>query len=150
VGFDPSPRIYVALATANLKLLFRWVEHMAELELEIGAPSEEGVFAEALAAFAELAGEGSGPSVSRAVEVEADDGAMLLVEWLSELVYLCEVEQFVPRRISLLELGDGKLRATVEGHRGRPRHFVKAVTLHRLELRPDDKVGWRARVVLDV
>jgi SHS2 domain-containing protein len=44
--------------------------------------------------------------VSRAVEVEADDGAMLLVEWLSELVYLCEVEQFVPRRISLLELGD--------------------------------------------
>jgi SHS2 domain-containing protein len=24
------------------------------------------------------------------------------------------------------------------------------VTLHRLELRPDDKVGWRARVVLDV
>jgi SHS2 domain-containing protein len=148
--FNPSPRIFVALATANLKLLFRWVEHMAELELEIGAPSEEGVFAEALAAFAELAGEGSGPSVSRAVEVEADDGAMLLVEWLSELVYLCEVEQFVPRRISLLELGDGKLRATVEGHRGRPRHFVKAVTLHRLELRPDDKVGWRARVVLDV
>jgi SHS2 domain-containing protein len=73
---------------------------MAELELEIGAPWEEGVFAEALAAFAELAGEGSGPSVSRAVEVEADDGAMLLVEWLSELVYLCEVEQFVPRRIS--------------------------------------------------
>jgi hypothetical protein len=79
---------------------------MAELELEIGAPSEEGVFAEALAAFAELAGKGSGASVSRAVEVEADDGAMLLVEWLSELVYLCEVEQFVPRRISLLELGD--------------------------------------------
>jgi hypothetical protein len=67
VGFDPSPRIYVALARANLKFLFRWIEHMAELELEIGAPSEEGVFAEALAAFAELAGEGSGPSVSRAV-----------------------------------------------------------------------------------
>jgi SHS2 domain-containing protein len=74
---------------------------MAELELEIGAPSEEGVFAEALAAFAELAGKGSGAWVSQAVEVEADDGAMLLVEWLSELVYLCEVEQFVPRRISL-------------------------------------------------
>jgi SHS2 domain-containing protein len=91
---------------------------MAELELEIGAPSEEGVFAEALAPFAELAGKGSGASVSRAVEVEADDGAMLLVEWLSELVYLCEVEQFVPRRISSLELGDGKLRATVEGLRG--------------------------------
>jgi SHS2 domain-containing protein len=134
----------------NLKLLFRWVEHTAELELEIEAPSEEVVFAEALAAFAELVGEGSGRSVSRDLDVEADDRAMLLVEWLSELVYLCEVEQFVPERISSLELGDGGLRATVEGHRGRPRHLVKAVTLHRLELRPDDNVGWRARVVLDV
>jgi SHS2 domain-containing protein len=27
---------------------------------------------------------------------------------------------------------------------------VKAVTLHRLEFRRDDTVGWRARVVLDV
>jgi Archease protein family (MTH1598/TM1083) len=87
-------------------------------ELEIGAPSEEGVFAEALAAFAELAGKGSGASVSRAVEVEADDGAMLLVEWLSELVYLCEVEQSVPRWISLLELGDEQ--AASHG-RGAPR-----------------------------
>jgi SHS2 domain-containing protein len=123
---------------------------MAELELEIGAPSEEGVFAEALAAFAELAGKGSGASVSRAVEVEADDGAMLLVEWLSELVYLCEVEQSVPGGSACWSSATSKLRATVEGHRGRPRHFVKAVMLHRLEVRPDDTVGWRARVVLDV
>lgn len=108
------------------------------------------VFAEALAAFAELVDEGRGRSMSRDVEVEADDRAMLLVEWLSELVYLNEVERFVPERISSLELGAGRLQATVEGHRGRPRDLVKAVTLHRLELRPDDNVGWRARVVLDV
>jgi SHS2 domain-containing protein len=130
--------------------VFRWVEHTAELELEIEAPSEEGVFAEALAAFVELVGDGSGPSVSRDVAVKADDRAMLLVEWLSEFVYLSEVEQFVPERTSSLELAGGRLRATVEGHHGRPRHLVKAVTLHRLDLRPDDKVGWRARVVLDV
>jgi SHS2 domain-containing protein len=130
--------------------MFRWVDHTAELELEIEAPSEEGVFEEALAALAELTGDASGPPVSREIEVEAEDHALMLVEWLSELVYLSETERFVPERIASLELADGKLRATVEGHRGQPRHLIKAVTLHRLELLRDAKVGWRARVVLDV
>jgi SHS2 domain-containing protein len=130
--------------------VFRWIEHTAELELELEAPSQAAVFAEALAAFAELVGDGSGRSLTRVVEVEAEDPALLLVEWLNELVYLSEVERFVPERITSLELGEGKLRATVEGHRDKPRLLVKAVTLHRLELRGDDKVGWRARVVLDV
>lgn len=130
--------------------MFRWVDHTAELELEIEAPSEEAVFAEALAAFAELAGDVSGPPASREVEVAADDRALLLVEWLSELVYLSEVEELVPERIESLELEGGKLRATVQGRRGRPRHLVKAVTLHRLELKRDEDAGWRARLVLDV
>jgi SHS2 domain-containing protein len=130
--------------------VFRWVDHTAELELEIEAPSEEAVFSEALAALADLVGDGGGPSVTREVEVAADDGALLLVEWLSELVYLSELEELVPERIAALELTEGRLRATVQGHRGRPRHLVKAVTLHRLELTGDDDAGWRARVVLDV
>jgi SHS2 domain-containing protein len=130
--------------------VFRWVEHTAEQELELEAPSEAAVFAEALAAFAELVGDGRGPSLTREIEVEADDPAMLLVAWLDELIFLGEVEQLVPEQITSLELGEGRLRATVEGRRGTPRHLVKGVTLHQLELRGDDKVGWRARVVLDV
>jgi SHS2 domain-containing protein len=130
--------------------MYRWVGHTAELELEIEAQSEAEVFAEALAAFAELVGGRRGRTATRQVDVQADDHALLLVEWLSELIYLSEVEDFVPGRITSLELGDGRLRATVAGHLGNPRHVVKAVTLHRLELRGDDRVGWRARVVLDV
>jgi SHS2 domain-containing protein len=130
--------------------VFRWVEHTAELELEIEAPSQEAVFGEALAAFAELVGDGNGPRTTRELEVEAEEPALLLVEWLSELVYLADAEQFVPERIATLDLGDDRLRATVQGHFGEPRPLVKAVTLHRLEFRRDDTVGWRARVVLDV
>jgi SHS2 domain-containing protein len=131
--------------------VFRWVDHTSELELEIEAQSEEAVFADALAAFAELVGDGGGGEpASRDVELEADDHALLLVEWLSELVYLAEAEQLMPERVTSLELAGNSLRATVEGLRGQPRHLVKAVTLHRLELQPDDRVGWRARVVLDV
>jgi len=129
--------------------VFRWVEHTAELELELEASDEAAIFGQALTAVAELIGDGSGPHLTHEVEVEADEPDLLLVEWLSELVYLAETEQFVPERIASLELGDGRLRATVEGHRGEPSQLVKAITLHRLELRQLDD-GWRARVVLDV
>ena len=130
--------------------MFRWAEHTAELELQIEASSEAAVFEEALIAFAELLGDGGGDPMTRELEVEAEESSMLLVEWLSELVYLSEAEQFVPAQIASLELSDGRLRATLEGHRGEPRHLVKAVTLHRLALWQDEAAGWHARVVLDV
>ena len=132
--------------------MFRWVEHTAELELEIEAPSQADVFREALAAYAELVGDrnGQSPEVEEEIQVRADDDALLLAEWLGELIYLGETAGFVPERIGSLELDDGRLLARVAGYVGEPRHLVKAVTLHRLELRPEDDGGWHARVVLDV
>ncbi len=131
--------------------MYHWAEHAAELELVIEAPTEAAVFADALTAFAELVGDGGGLDGERhTIELEADDLGALLVDWLNELVYLAEVEQFVPEHLTNLELHDARLRATVRGRRGEPRPLVKAVTLHRAELRPSKDAGWRARVVLDV
>jgi SHS2 domain-containing protein len=130
--------------------MFRWVEHTAELELEIEAPSPEAVFDEALAAFAELAGDEAGSRAMRNVALASHDLPLLLVDWLDELVYLAETEGFVPERIATIHLQENTLEATVEGHVGAPRHLVKAVTLHRLELGGDGEGRWRARVVLDV
>jgi SHS2 domain-containing protein len=128
----------------------RWVEHTAELELELEAPTEEGLFADALTAFAELVGrDGAGRAVSHEISVSASDRAALLVEWLGELVFLAETEDFVPERVAALDLRDGELRATLEGRRGEPAHLVKSVTYHGLELGRAE-TGWRARVVLDV
>lgn len=128
----------------------RWVDHTAELELEIEAPSEEAVFAEALAAFAELVGsEPAGEPARHEISASAPDRAALLAEWLGELIFLAETEDFVPEQLAELELARDGLRATVDGRRGSPRHLVKAVTYHGLELGRDDKV-WHARAVLDV
>jgi SHS2 domain-containing protein len=130
--------------------MYRWVEHTSELELEIEAATEAAVFREALAAFAELvADEQRTDSERRELEVRADERDSLLVAWLDELAFLAETESFVPERVTELDVGDGIVHATLRGHRGEPRHLVKAVTLHRLLFAPDGD-GWRARVVLDV
>lgn len=130
--------------------MHRWVEHTGELELHVEAQSPAGVFAAALAAFAELVGDGPpGEPARREMELEASDQATLLAEWLCELVYLAETQGLVPERVAGFDLEGTRLRATVEGRLGQPPHLVKAVTYHGLELVREGE-GWGARVVLDV
>jgi SHS2 domain-containing protein len=134
----------------------RWVEHTGELELELEADTEEGVFEQALEAFRGLLEEHEPEgmahtqlAVGAEVSVHAPDRATLLAEWLGELAYLAETKGLVPERFTELELGDQDLHAKVEGHCASPSHLVKAVTYHRLEF---ERAGrrWRARVVFDV
>jgi SHS2 domain-containing protein len=129
---------------------YRFAEHGGEVELEVTSMSEAGVFQAALDGFAALVGGDEGGIPARhQIELEAGDPALFLADWLNELVYLADVEQFVPELVEHLDLGGGTLRASVAGRRGRPRPLVKAVTLNRLELSQDGG-EWHGRVVLDV
>jgi SHS2 domain-containing protein len=127
------------------------VEHVGEVELELEGASAAEVFEGALHAFAELVVSELAPSepARHEIELEARDDALLLVDWLSELVFLAETARFVPERVTSFELGEGRLRATVEGRRDHPRQLVKAVTLNRLRLEQEGG-RWHGRVVLDV
>ena len=132
--------------------MFRWVEHTAELGLELEAPTREAVFAEGFAAMAELLGEGAEPGGDAAravVAVDSADGATLLADWLAELAFLAETRGLVPERLTGLEAGDDRLRATVHGRVARADHLVKAVTYHGLSLVASPG-GWRGTVVFDV
>jgi SHS2 domain-containing protein len=105
---------------------YRWLEHTAELELEVEAATEKDVFVDALRALAEVLGNGvSSTPVARETE---------------DLVAV-DVDEFVLR--------DGELRAIVQCRRGNPRHLVKGATYHRLTFERSDR-GVRATVVLDV
>jgi SHS2 domain-containing protein len=129
--------------------VYRWVDHTAELELAIEAPTERAVFADALAALAELLAVEGEASERRTIAVSAADRPALLAAWLEELVFLAETEGFAAAGLEALELSPTGLRATVVGRLGHPPPLVKAVTYHRLAFEPADG-GYRARVVLDV
>jgi SHS2 domain-containing protein len=87
--------------------------------------------------------------VRHAIELHARDRALLLVDWLNELVYLAEVDGFVPEQLSSIDLDAEGLRITVSGRREEPSQLVKAVTLNSAEFREQGPL-WLARVVLDV
>ena len=128
--------------------MYRFVEHTAELEVELEADSPEGVLEEARRAFEELAGKGAGEVVELSIDVDAGDLPSLLAAWLDELVFMADVEGVVAESADVV-LEGRRLTGIVRGRRGEPRPIVKAVTLHRLRFRPEDGV-WRGRVVLDV
>ena len=130
----------------------RWIEHTAELQLELHARSEAAIVRQAILALRELLeddGPVTGARAERSVEVEATDRGALLAEWLAELVFLAETEGLVPDEARDLVVGEDSVTATVVGRTCEPRHLVKAVTYHDLELHRD-RDGWRGNVVLDV
>jgi SHS2 domain-containing protein len=130
--------------------MYRWVDHTAEVELEIEAASEQEVLEEALRALAELLGveEPSGPD-KRSLTLTAADRPALLATWIEELAFLAESEGFVATEIVKLELQADGLSATVAGLLGEPPPLVKAVTYHRLAFERSG-AGYVARVILDV
>ena len=129
-------------------MTYRWIEHTAELGLEVEAPSAALVFVEAMRALAELLDGGPGERHRRKFRLERADLPALLVAWLEELLFLADTAGFVPEDAELVLRGT-ELHAIVHGRLTEPRPLVKAVTYHGLELESADD-GWRAKVVLDV
>ena len=92
---------------AHVEPEHHFVEHGGEVEVELAAASEVGIFAAALDAFAELvAGNQDGEPTEVQIELPRRDRTLLLVDWLNELLFLAEVEQFVPTHITSIERGD--------------------------------------------
>lgn len=139
----------------------RFLDHTADVGVEITAASLDALFAEAAAALAEVVTDRATvrPSLKRRFELAAPDLETLLVDWLGELVYVFEVDRqlFRDAEVTVHE-GEGngpRLEAVARGEPYDPeRHpvkvLVKAVTHHRIEVscRPD--ASWFGRVIFDI
>ncbi len=88
------------------------------------------------------------------VEVQAQDREELLVNWLSELLYLLESRQFLPASFEIENISAQQLRARVAGESLDPeRHQlereIKAVTYHQIKVEQVAD-GWQAQVYVDL
>jgi SHS2 domain-containing protein len=135
---------------------FRVLEHTADVGFEAYGRTREEVFANAARALMSLLVDLESVEPREAVEVavEAPDAPSLLVNWLSELLYLEDAEKRLFRDFDIISLDDRHLKATARGEPYDPaRHaiklLVKAVTYHQLALE-ETAAGWRAQVYVDI
>lgn len=135
------------------------LEHTADVGIRVGATDLERLFADALRGLTDVMTEVERvePQLEERIELEAEAFDLLLVDWLSEAVYLFETRGliFSEAQVELSETARGvHLRAAVRGEAHDPeRHphrvAIKAVTYHGLTLEPSDE-GWLATVIFDI
>ena len=135
---------------------FRVLEHMADIGFEAFGTSREELFANAALALIDLVVDLDTIRPARELTVKAEGSAApeLLVNWLSEVLYLHDAERWLFRNFRVENLGEKGIVATARGEKfDRARHrvkmLVKAVTYHQLDLNETPQ-GWRAQVYVDV
>ncbi len=139
---------------------YTFLDHTADVAVELSAPTRESLYAEALAAFTDIVTERTAvePAEAHELEVEAAGAEELMVEWLGELVYRFDVDGllFARAEVRVEEVEGGALRLEARAL-GEPydsdRHplkvAIKGVTYHELVVREEGE-GWYGKVVFDI
>jgi SHS2 domain-containing protein len=138
---------------------YEYFDHTADIGVELRNTTLSGLFADASAAFSDsiTALPGVEPKRPEEVDVDAPELDLLLVDFLSELLYRFDTRGWLTRDAELeVHEKDGgwSLQGTLRGERLDPRrhpvkHTIKAVTYPGLRVQQTDGV-WTARVVLVV
>jgi SHS2 domain-containing protein len=136
--------------------VYEHFEHTADLGLRVRAPDLDTLFREAAEGLFAMIVEGLSPDpgdAEREIEVRGGRLDHLLFDWLSELLYLFDVERLL--------LHDFEVEVGADGVRGRARaqrldpsrhrllHEVKAITYHGLSVVQDAR-GFSAELIVDI
>ena len=129
------------------------VDHTSEITLRLRAPTFVDLIAEATRAFAELVPASMREHVTderREFQVGGVDRAATLVEWLNEVVYLCDVDRWLPVELEVIAENAAGLRIRSKGVvLTEPFVLVKAATLHHASV-TEGPQGLVGEVTLDV
>lgn len=138
---------------------YRLLDHTGDLGIQTRAATLDGLFVECLRAQTDCLTrlDRVEPRQSRKVSLTAPELPMLLVDFLSELIYLYETQGlvFANGELEIAEKAgkwslDGRVTGeTFEIERHGLKTLLKAVTYHRLVVRPTT-AGWQARVIFDI
>jgi SHS2 domain-containing protein len=135
---------------------FEILEHPADIGFRVRGRSAEELFARAALAMLSIAGELENIVPREAYDIEATgaDYESLLVNWLSEVLWLYDGRRLALAEFRIESLTEEAVRATACGERRdsarhRARLVVKAVTYHQLRVERGAD-GWLAEVYLDI
>jgi len=135
---------------------FEILDHTADIGLVVYGKDLKALFENAGEAFFHLITDLK--KVRRRIKRRIDLGGKsldrLMVDWLSELLYLHDVENLLFKRFNVESVGEKGLKAIVEGESFQEgihviKTEVKAVTYHRIEVRKEEG-RWRAQIILDL
>jgi len=135
---------------------FEILDHTADIGLIVYGENLKALFENAGKAFFHLITDlrKVKPRAERKIKIQGESLDRLMVDWLSELLYLHDVENLLFKEFKVESVGEEGLKAIAKGEPFQEgvhaiKTEVKAVTYHRIEVR-QEKGRWRAQVIFDL
>ena len=133
---------------------FKFLEHTADVKFQAFGKDIEEVFENcAMALKDSICGKMKvHPEKEKKIKIGGDDFESLLYNFLEEIIYLLDAEDFLISGIKNIEIKDYNLKAVLTGDSSADYEFtnnVKAVTYNEMFVKKE-KDFWTAQVVLDV
>ena len=136
--------------------MFELLEHTADIGFRVRASTRAELFEAAAEALVSVAVEVDlvEPRHSYTVHAAGYDAESLIINWLSEVLYLWDARRLALRRFRVREITDERVAGEAWGEpfepaRHRAKLVVKGVTYHQLRTGEDEQ-GWYAQVFLDI
>jgi SHS2 domain-containing protein len=135
---------------------FEILDHTADIGIIVYGEDLKALFENAGKAFFHLITDGRKVRrrTERKITIKGESLERLMVDWLSELLYLHDVEKLLFKEFTVESVGKDGLKAIARGEPFQEgvhviKTEVKAVTYHRMEVR-QEKGRWRAQVIFDL
>ena len=142
---------------------FEVLEHKADLKIRVFGKTKEELFGNAVLAMMESmkpVKEENEEQNKKEIKIKSLDLPALLVDFLSEVLYLTQVNKEVYDKIKFKKLslpqpsaGEGRAELVAEVSGKKVKRFnqdIKAVTYHDLEIQEKENGSWQATILFDI
>ena len=130
------------------------LEHKADLKIRVFGRTKEELFSHCLQAMTEsMKSEVRKPEekIEREIKVKSLDFPALLVDFLSEALYLIQVNKEIYNTIKFKKFTDTEIEGELIGQKvERFDEDIKAVTYHSLDLHKRKDGIWEATILFDI
>lgn len=133
---------------------FEVLEHKADFKIRAFGKTKEELFLNAL--FGMISGlrpkiKDKKLKIKNKIKIKSLDLPTLLVDFLSEVLYLIQVDKAIYREVKFIKFSNNELEAGISGQKvERFEGDIKAVTYHNLDVHQSKDGSWQAIVLFDI
>ena len=135
---------------------YEFINHTADLGIKVRGLSLKELFENAARAMFDLIVDLDTVETRNqmTIEIRGEQLEELLADWLRDLLYRCNGDQYLLKEFKIGKISLGGLKARVGGEkldtsRHSLRREIKAVTYHDLEIRKLNR-QWQAQIIFDI
>jgi len=133
---------------------FEILEHKADLKIRVFGKTKEELFKNAMVGMFKAAKYETTKQLMtkrQKIEISSLDLPSLLVDFLSEVLYLVETKKLVFERVEFKKFSENEIEANLIGKPlKRMGVHIKGVTYHDLDIHQEKDGTWQATVLFDI